>query len=170
LSSRIRVTSLALASLLTTGVTAAAAALTASVKTVKSACTMKISVQIPVDGISVNPADQAGNYAGKAKCGKLWGSGVYAASFQIPDNGDVTGAYRQFFSTGSVTGKFVLTPNDSEPTDQNTFASQKFIGTITVTGGTGTYQGYKSKKKGKLVCTTLDAVHLTCTEHVVLVP
>jgi hypothetical protein len=91
-----------------------------------------------------------------------YGRGIVAARFTVPESGDWVGTYTQYFHTGTITAKFDLVPQEGGNISQN-FTAQSWIGTVKITGGTGAYQGTKSKK-GKFDCSSPDTVHLVCTE------
>jgi hypothetical protein len=174
--SRIRLTAVLTAGVLAVGATAAGAVPAAKKaakpkpKKVAMTCTTVLAEQIGADQTSVNPADMSGAYFGMTKCGgKRLRGGVEVATFTIPDDGSIHAKYTQFFSDGSVRGVFVLTPGDSQPTDQKNFSYQHFTGTLTVTGGTGADKGLKGARVGKLSCSTTDTIHLTCLEHIKVV-
>jgi hypothetical protein len=112
------------------------------------------------------PPSQGFQY-GTVHCGSV-GAGVEAASFKVPDTGDTVGSYTQYFGSGSIHGKFDLSPTEGSGTISATnFTSEAWLGTVTVTGGTGTYSK-AAGKKGVLKCTSGDSVHLTCTEKLTL--
>lgn len=90
------------------------------------------------------------------------------ATFKVPDSGDTVGSYAQYFATGSIRGKFDLTPTEASGALSSTsFSNEAWAGTVTVTGGTGSF-AHASAKKGTLKCTSADTVHLTCTEKLKL--
>jgi hypothetical protein len=131
--------------------------------------------------ITVPPAGQAnvdqpstsGTQYGQVHCSTQgFGSGVAWDAFNTPDSGDMVGTYTQYFHAGSIKGAFDLVPGEGAPIGSDTFASQSFEGSVTVTDGTGIFKGVKGKNhKGTMSCNTPDSVHYTCTENVrILIP
>jgi hypothetical protein len=92
-----------------------------------------------------------------------FGGGVAADSFTVPDSGDIVAKYTDYLGAGSINGSFDLSPQESF--DISSFSSQDWSGTVTVNGGTGIYRGITGKS-GTMNCTSVDSVHLTCTEAV----
>jgi hypothetical protein len=91
---------------------------------------------------------------------------VESDAFKVPLSGDSVGSYAQYFGTSSIHGKFKLTPGEgSGNISQGSFESESWVGTVTVTGGTGQYAG-AAGTKGVLKCTSGDTVHLRCTEKI----
>jgi len=136
-------------------------------------CHISMSTTPPEGSNTVDQPPADGKQYGPASCPtKSFGSGVESDTFIVPDSGDTVGKYVQYFHDGSVTGTFDLTPNNDTGVSDQTFTSESWTGTLTVTGGTGTFKGIKFKKgTGVMNCTSTDSVHLTCTEKVkVLVP
>ncbi|HUA02983.1 MAG TPA: hypothetical protein VMB27_03700 [Solirubrobacteraceae bacterium] len=130
-------------------------------------CHISVSAVPPPGSNSVDQPPSQGFQYGTVHCGSA-GTGVEAASFKVPDSGDTVGNYTQYFGTGSVHGKFDLTPSEgSGDISSTSFTSESWVGTVTVTGGTGSW-AKASGKKGVLKCTSGDSVHLTCTEKLKL--
>jgi hypothetical protein len=151
-----------------------AASKTPAVKPTALNCKISMSTQPPAGSNAVDqPASQGVQYGPTHCARKGFGHGVIADSFTVPDSGDTVGTYVQYFQAGSIVGKFDLTPNEGAPVSDATFQSQTWTGTVTVTGGTGVYKGIKSKKgkkgMGVLKCTSVDSVHLSCSEKVKVV-
>ncbi|HEY1510053.1 MAG TPA: hypothetical protein VGF93_13670 [Solirubrobacteraceae bacterium] len=161
--------------LLVVGATSALAAgkkSKAAPTTIKFKVTCKSNVgDVPADGDDsvVPPVDQGSQY-GAVHCGKVFGGGIQANVFKLLDTGDVQGSWWQYYSTGTIHGKFVLTPADTgPPSSTTTFAAVSYSGTATVTGGSGVYK--KAKGKGTMKCASVDGVHFTCSDTVkVLLP
>lgn len=136
-----------------------------------SAVTLKCHISIsavppPGSNIVDQPPSQGFQY-GTVHCGSI-GAGVEANSFKVPDTGDTVGNYTQYFGTGSIHGKFDLTPMEGSGSLSSTsFASEAWTGTVTVTGGTGSY-AKAAGKKGVIKCTSGDSIHVICTEKVKL--
>ena len=131
-------------------------------------CHMAIATQPPAGSNAVDQPAQQGNQYGPVHCPrKGFGGGVTADSFTVPDNGDMVGTYTEFLRAGTISGRFDLAPEEGQPITGENFASQSWVGTLTVTGGTGVYQGIKAKRgSGKLTCTSPDSVHLSCSERI----
>lgn len=151
----------------------ALAAPTKSVKPVKSLkpvvlrCRVYMSTVPPSNSAQVDQPPSSGRQYGPAVCpAKGLGSGVEAAKFTVPISGDLVGTYYQYFSTGTLRGKFDLVPQEASGLSSTSFTSESFKGTVSVTGGTGTLKGTKSKKAGVMTCMSPDSVHLTCTDTV----
>lgn len=139
--------------------------------TVKAVAVLKCHIffsTVPSPGsAAVDQPPSRGAQYGPAHC-KTVGSGVASDDFKVPDSGDTVGSYAVNFDTSSIHGKFDLTP--SEGTGDLTsasFASESWVGTVTVTGGTGKYKG-AAGKNGVIKCTSGDTVHLRCTEKIPL--
>ncbi len=95
------------------------------------------------------PAAQGAQYGTVHCAGASFGWGVEKDSFKVPDSGDTVGDYVQYFGTGSIRGKFDLTPDQNGDVSSTDFTSESWTGTLTVTGGTGTL-AKASGKKGSL--------------------
>ena len=143
------------------GIGVASAAGNSSTVTLK--CHILVSTVPPPGSNEVNQPPSQGFQYGSIHCGSI-GVGVQEDSFKVPDSGDTVGKYWQYFGTGSIHGKFDITPSEgSGSLSATSFESESWVGTVTVTGGTGTYSK-AAGKKGVLKCTSGDTVHLTCTE------
>lgn len=130
-------------------------------------CHLSLGTLPPPGSPAVDQPPSQGAQYGPVHCGGAsLGWGVEKNSFKVPDSGDTVGNYAQYFGSGTIRGKFDLTPIEQtlSPTD---FTSQAWTGTVTVTGGTGTLAKAKGKK-GTLKCASADSVHLTCTEKIKL--
>jgi hypothetical protein len=148
---------------------AGAAANKTSTKPVVLKCHMSMSAIPPAGSSQVDQPPAQGSAYGNVHCPtKSVGGGVVADTFKVPDSGDTVGSYAQYFGTGSIHGKFDLTPAEgSGSLSATSFESESWTGTVTVTGGTGAFKG-AAGKKGTLNCTSDDTVHLTCTEKIKL--
>ncbi|HEY2006127.1 MAG TPA: hypothetical protein VGG87_06730 [Solirubrobacteraceae bacterium] len=134
-------------------------------------CHMYLSAVPGANSAQVDQPPSGGRQYGPAQCaGKGLGSGVEADKFTVPISGDLVGTYYQYFSAGTIKGKFDLVPQESPPLSSTSFATESFKGTVSVTGGTGSLKGTKSTKAGVMKCTSPDTVHLTCTETVKVTP
>jgi hypothetical protein len=147
------------------------AATGSKVKPITLRCSMSLTTTPPRGSASVDQPPAQGTQYGPNNCPtNSFGGGIMEDSFTVPDSGDTVGTYKQYFGAGTIKGAFDLTPNEGAPISGANFASQSWTGTVTVTGGTGTYKGIKGKKNsGVMNCTSPDSVHLTCTEHVKVV-
>jgi len=134
-----------------------------SVATLK--CHIALSTVPPPGSPAVDQPPTQGLQYGPVHC-KGAGSGVESDTFKVPLSGNNVGSYAQYFGTSSIRGKFNLTPSEgSGDISQGSFLSESWVGTLTVTGGTGQYAG-AAGKKGTMKCTSDDTVHVTCTEKI----
>lgn len=148
------------------GTALAAAPSKTTAKSVVFKCHISLTTEAPWGTQVVDVPPSKGTQYGPSHCGRFGGA-VQADSFKIPDSGDMVGGYAQYFLAGTIHGKFDLQPlTGLEPTS-TTFESQDWSGTVTVTGGTGTWAKVTGKK-GTLTCTSPDSVHLHCVEKVKL--
>lgn len=152
----------AIAGSLVFSVTIASAAKTAKVKPTAVKCKIAVSVAIPEGSTQVALPADSGNMFGTASCGKALGSGIAVYNFALQDTGDLTGSFKVYFATGSVHGKFDLSPADSTPSSPAAFLAQDYTGTAKVTGGSGADATVSGK--ATLTCSTPDSVHLSCTQ------
>jgi len=134
-------------------------------KPVTVACTTSVAVMIAPGDTGVTPPAAQGSEYGSASCGKPLGKGVQADTFTVPDSGDTLASYTMYFKTGTIYGTYDLTPQEGSFTDTN-FTEVDSLGTLTVTGGTGVDTG--AKGTGTMTCTTLDGIHTSCTDKLVL--
>lgn len=156
---------------LAVGVVAAPAASHKAAKTKPTAkvtavvCTSDLATAIPAGDTQIIPPVSDGTQYGSVRCNKGLGSGVQTNSFTILDSGNMQGQFKLYLGTGTVHGKFNLTPAEGPPLTTDTFQSVTYTGTVTVAGGTGTYLHAKPKGIGTLSCTTPDGVHMSCTDR-----
>jgi hypothetical protein len=122
-------------------------------------CSTKTSIMIPSGSSSVSPPAQQGTEFGTGSCGQPLGNGVQHDSFTVPASGDTLAKYTLYFKTGTLSGRYDLTPTGG--TSQN-FLETDWTGTMKVTGGTGAFKG--ATGTGTMVCKTMDGVHSTCTD------
>jgi hypothetical protein len=146
------------------GVAAAAPATPAVLK-----CNISLGTVPPPGSATVDQPPSQGAQYGAIHCATgTFGFGVEKTSFKVPDSGDTVGSYVQYFGAGTIHGKFDLTPTEGSGALSSTnFTNESWAGTVTVSGGTGTFAG-AAGKKGTLKCTSGDTVHLTCTEKLPL--
>jgi len=149
------------------GVSAATAKGTAAKPVAILKCHITLSAVPQPGSPSVNQPPSQGDQYGTIHCNTT-GWGVQKDTFKVPDSGDTLGSYAQYFGTGTIRGKFNLAPSEgSGNLSPTNFTSQSWVGTLTVTGGTGPYAG-AAGTKGVMKCTSGDSVHLRCTEKVSL--
>jgi hypothetical protein len=132
-------------------------------------CHISLSTVPPPGSASVDQPPSQGDQYGTIHCpGGAFGFGVQKDTFRVPDSGDTVGTYAQYFASGSIRGKFDLSPTEGsgDLTGMN-FTGESWVGTVTVVGGTGSLAN-ASGKKGILKCTSADTVHVTCTEKLAL--
>jgi hypothetical protein len=170
---------MAMAGLLSAGISTAATAATptkgtkpAKVKpvpqpkpvTTKVSCQLTLVLQPTAKVTTIVPGTGSGSQYGSAKCSGPVGGGVQTDTFTTDDAGDVTARYTQWFKGGSLGGQYSLTPTaGGQPSaGNNSFGAQSYDGSLTVTSGTGAWKG--ATGKAKLTCATADGVHLKCTE------
>ncbi|MBV9941431.1 MAG: hypothetical protein JO262_04805 [Solirubrobacterales bacterium] len=154
------------------GISVAAAATKSAVaaKPVVLKCRIALGTVPPPGSPAVDQPPANGSQYGTVHCaGASFGWGVEKDTFKVPDSGDTVGSYVQYFSDGSIRGRFDLTPRegDGSLSSPSSFTSQAWAGTVTVLSGTGSL-AQATGKKGVLRCTSGDTVHLTCTEKLKL--
>ncbi len=131
-------------------------------------CHIALGTVPPPGSPAVDQPPSQGAQYGTVHCsGASLGWGVEKDTFNVPDSGDTVGDYAQYFGTGSIRGKFNLSPDQNGDVSSTDFTSESWTGTVTVTGGTGSL-GKASGKAGVIKCTSGDSVHLTCTEKLKL--
>jgi hypothetical protein len=178
---RICLVGVAVAGLLTGGITTVASAAPTKYKTVTKtetkietltkhstvACKPSLTVQIPVDSTTVIAGSPSGNMAGPANCGTPLSKGASTASYTIGASGDLAATFTQFFSNGTIKGTLTLSPGAaSGPPTLSTFGQAAYSGTIKVTGGTEALKGVTGT--GTISCTTPDSIHYSCKDSVKL--
>lgn len=155
-----------------TGIAVAASGKGAAVASViKLNCKLSLTTTPPPGDNAVAQPPGSGNQYGPIHCRpavlSLFGGGIVADAFTVPDSGDTVGTFTEYFKTGSVSGMFDITPLESD-FSATSFSSQTWQGTVKVKSGTGIYKGIKEKKVGTMTCTSPDSVHLTCSEKIKL--
>ena len=163
---RLCLVGMAMAGLLSAGMSTAATAKPAPKPkpvTTKVSCKLTLVLQPAATDTSIVPTPN-GSQDGTTTCGGSLGKGVQSDRYSTAESGNVTAPYRQWFKSGTLTGQYTLIPTSGgQPSaGNNTFGSQAYAGTLTVTGGSGALSG--ATGKAKLVCVTLDGVHLKCVE------
>jgi hypothetical protein len=144
--------------------TKAAAKTKTTVKATAVTCSSNVTTAIPAGDTQVIAPVSDGTQYGAVRCNKGLGSGVQTDTFTTLDTGNLQGLYKLYLNTGTVHGKFNLTPAEGPPLTTGTFQSAFYTGTLTVTGGTGAYLHVKSKGIGTLTCSSPDDVHLSCSD------
>jgi hypothetical protein len=144
------------------GVTAASAAKSktkhAKVKPVAVFCKTNVGIMIASGQTTVTPPASQGSEYGSAACGKLFGNGIQADNFTIPDSGDTVASYKLYFPQGSVHGTYDLTPQEGSLN----FLNVDYLGTLKVEGGTGIFKGMTGT--GTMKCSSPDGIHTTCSD------
>lgn len=132
-------------------------------------CKMSLATVPAQDSNVVDQPAAHGSQYGPFHCGQplLFGGGVAADSFTVPDSGDTVGTFTQYFKSGTVKARFDLTPQEAD-FSSTSFEGQSWQGTVKVLRGTGLYKGIRSKKPGTMTCTSEDSVHLSCSEKIKL--
>ena len=142
-----------------------AAALAAAKPVAKVTCKTVQVIAVAQGDTDVIPPVPNGTEYGSATCGKLLGSGLETDTFHVPDSGDTLAKYSLYFPTGTIHGKYDLVPQAGD-FNPNNLLETDYLGTLTITGGTGTLQG--AKGTGTMSCKTLDGIHLKCTDKLKL--
>ncbi len=150
------------------GGTTASARSAKKVNTVKVQCRITLTQQPALGADAVLPAD-SGTHLGRINCHHGFGWGVIRDTFTVPDSGDTVAKYVAYFSGGTFSGTFNLTPGGGEDLSTTSFQTSSWTGTMTVDGGTGIYKGIGAAKKGEVSCTSADSVHIKCTDSMSLV-
>lgn len=98
---------------------------------------------------------------GFVSCPKPLGAGLHHSAFTVSSqpgpgvSGAANGTFKNYFNRGTTRGTFKLTIAASSPTNLT------YTGTVTYTGGTGTFKHIKGG--GAIVCTTTDGgAHKRC--------
>ena len=131
--------------------------------TVNVKCVTNVGIMVANGDSAVTPPVQQGSEYGTVHCGK-WGSGVQGDSFTVPDSGDTVADFTWYLRTGTVSGHYDLTPQEGTLN----FLNATYDGTLTVTGGTGTFSGIKGT--GTMTCATQDGIHTSCTDKLKVKP
>ncbi len=125
-----------------------------------------MTTALPAGAASLNAPVEEGTQYGSAACHKLFGRGVQADALTVLDTGDTNGPYTLYFGTGSIHGRYDLTPAEGLPPTLTTFAATDYTGTLTIIGGTGAYALIRGT--GTLTCASPDDIHLSCTDRLKL--
>lgn len=129
-------------------------------------CKLNLTTALPAGSATLSPPIEQGAQYGSAVCHKAFGRGVQANGLTVQDTGDTTGPYTLYFATGSLHGKYDLTPAEGQPPTLATFAATDYAGTLTIASGTGAYA--RAKGTGTLLCSSPDDIHLSCSEKLKL--
>ncbi len=125
--------------------------------TTKTQCKTQVGVMVASGESGVTPPVQSGREFGGATCGKPLGDGVQRDDFNVDDGGDTQATFTWFYRTGTLHGTYTLTPQEGSLN----FLSVDYVGTLTVTGGTGTLKGVTGD--GTMTCASADGIHTSCT-------
>jgi hypothetical protein len=79
--------------------------------------------------------------------------------FRIPETGNTLANVIWYFRSGSISGKYELTPEEGS----FNFLQADSTGTLTITGSSGAYRGIKGA--GTIVCHTDDGMHTRWTNR-----
>jgi hypothetical protein len=82
---------------------------------------------------------------------------VQRDDFTVDDGGDTRATFTWFYNTGTLHGRYTLTPQEG-PLN---FLKVDYDGRLTVTGGTGTLKGIMGD--GVMTCASADGIHASCT-------
>jgi hypothetical protein len=129
-------------------------------------CTVNESIAVPAGSNAVVPPVSSGILFGGSSCGAPVGAGLASATQTLADTGDLSGKWWHYGKTGSIAGTYDWTQSQSQPSNPVSFFAEAYTGTLTVTKGTGAFQG--ATGTGTSACTTLDSVHYTCIEKIKL--
>lgn len=124
-------------------------------------CHAKTSIAPPDGQTGVTPPVSSGSEYGTAVCGKL-GHGVQSDRFNVPDSGDTLATFTWYLPTGTIHGKYDLTPQEGTLN----FLAVTYVGTAKILGGTGAFAG--TKGTGTMTCSSPDSVHTSCTDKLKL--
>ena len=145
-------------------VTASAATSTKKAVT-KVTCKTATGISVAQGDTAVTPPVDQGTEYGPVHCGKGLGNGVLSDTFKVPDSGNTLGVFKTFLGSGTIHGKYTLIPQEGT-FSSTSFNETDYLGTMTITGGTGALKG--AKGTAKMVCKTIDGIHTTCTNRLKL--
>jgi hypothetical protein len=131
-------------------------------KPVNTTCKTDVGIMVAAGDDSVTPPVASGHEYGTAVCGKALGHGVQGDTFRVPDTGDTLATFTLYLPGGTIRGKYDLTPQEGT----FNFLETDYLGTLTVKGGSGLFQG--AKGSGTMTCKTLDGIHTSCTDKLKL--
>jgi hypothetical protein len=131
-------------------------------KPIETNCTTSVGIMIAAGDTGLTPPIDSGREYGTAVCGKVLGHGVQSDTFNTPDSGDNVATFTLYFQGGTIHGKYDLTPQEGGLN----FLETDYLGTLTVKGGSGLYQG--AKGTGTMTCQSLDGIHTTCHDKLKL--
>jgi hypothetical protein len=131
-------------------------------KPVQTTCKTDVGIMIAAGDDSVTPPVASGHEYGTAVCGKALGRGVQSDTFAVPDSGDTLATFTLYLLGGTIRGKYDLTPQEGSLN----FLETDYLGTLTVKGGTGLFQG--AKGTGTMTCKSPDGIHTGCTDKLKL--
>ena len=124
----------------------------ASKKETKLACSLELYAQ--------GAPNPSGIQFGFATCPKPFGKGVHNSAYTVTPTGmgqgTIAGRFRNYYALGTAAGTFALTFSATSP------GNVTYTGTVTYTGGTGTFKHVKGA--GTIECTSADGgAHTACT-------
>ena len=131
-------------------------------KPVQTTCKTDVGIMVAAGDNAVTPPVASGHEYGTAVCGKALGHGVQSDTFNVPDTGDTLATSTMYLPQGTIRGKYDLTPQEGS----FNFLETDYLGTLTVKGGSGLFQG--AKGTGTMACKTLDGIHTSCTDKLKL--
>jgi hypothetical protein len=129
-------------------------------------CKSNLTLLVPTGDVTVTQGATSGTQAGRASCGGSQGAGIERQTFTSDAGGTLSGAWQQWFNSGTLYGTFTMTPDESGPPTTTSFTSASYTGKVVVKAGTGTDR--KTTGAGTVKCSTADDVHYVCTETVKL--
>jgi len=131
-------------------------------------CSTKTTIAVANGDTNVLPPVAQGADYGTARCGGTLGGGVESDSFNVPLSGDTLAKFTMYFGAGAVHGTYDLTPQagNLNTGDVNSFTETDWTGTMKVKGGSGAYKG--DTGTGTMTCSSLDGIHVTCTNKLKL--
>jgi hypothetical protein len=152
------------------GAFAAAAAITPAAVVAKSntttvKCKYKVTTAAPSGSPDLLPGAANGEQWGSIHCSSPVGGGVRKDDFKTNlFSGNVKGKFTEYFSKGTISGKFLLIPQEGSLGNlySPTFGASAFLGKVKITGGTGAFAA--ASGKGTSMCASNDGVHFKCVD------
>jgi hypothetical protein len=146
------------------GAALVAALVVAAVAAAETGSAQKVTCTMHLLNVAV-PGATTGENFGTVECGHRLGMGVqHNPSVTVTptsqNTGMVSGPFKQFFDTGTISGTFKLTFTVSSPT------SASYSGTARISRGTGGYEDVMGS--AKIACNSQDETHITCMQEMTL--
>lgn len=121
-------------------------------KMTKLTCTLALNAQ--------GAPNPSGTHFGFAKCPRPFGRGLHYNSHTVtptsPGQGSIAARFKNYYDLGTARGRAAMTFSATSPMNIT------YKGTVTYTGGTGTFRHVKGS--GTIECTTTDGgAHKSCT-------